>query len=335
MRAVPPARAFRAARFRRGRRARYHPGMAHPLNIKHLETFFWIVRLGTFAAAAERLHTTQSTVSARIQELELALGVIVFDRSHYRAKLTPKGRELVAYAEQVVAMTSEIMHRIGNPASLAGVVRLGVAEMVAVTWLPALTEAVRQRFPNITLDIEVDLMNALLDQLREGDLDLVLGPGPVVEPNIASHSLGVVKFQWMAGGSLAVPGGELTPKELAAMPLLTLSSDSHHFRHIERWFAEHGEEYRFVASCNSMGVVADLTRRGQGVSLLPAIAYPEAIADKTLRILKTRPDSMPVEFFALHLQGRFNPLADAIGALALQCSTFQGRSRRRSVERAG
>jgi DNA-binding transcriptional LysR family regulator len=54
--------------------------MSQALNVKHLETFYWIVRLGTFAQAAERLGTTQPTVSARIQELEQVLGVVVFDR---------------------------------------------------------------------------------------------------------------------------------------------------------------------------------------------------------------------------------------------------------------
>lgn len=307
--------------------------MGQIMNIKHLETFYWIVRLGTFAAAAERLHTTQSTVSARIHELEHGLGVEIFDRSHHRAKLTPKGRELIRYAERVIAMTSEIMHRVGSPASLAGIVRLGVAELVAVTWLPALTSAVRRHYPMITLDIHVDLMNALVGKLREGDLDLVLGPGPVAEPNIASRPLGTVKFYWMAGRDLDVPATELTPPQLAQFPILTLSPESHHYRNIERWFAEHGEEYRFVSSCNNMSVVAALTRDSQGVSLLPVIAYEREIADRSLRILRTRPEAQLVEFFAIQPQGRFNPLADAIGSLSLQCSTFQ-RSRRTRADDA-
>jgi DNA-binding transcriptional LysR family regulator len=308
--------------------------MSQALNIKHLETFYWIVRLGTFAAAAERLHTTQPTVSARIQELEQALGVIVFDRTHHRAKLTPKGRELVAYAERMVGMTSEILHRVGSAASLAGVVKLGVAELVAATWLPALTGTARARYPNITLDISVDVMDPLLGQLREGDLDLVLGPGPMNDQNIAWHSLGTAKFHWMAGRGIELPARELMPADLARHPIVTLCADSHVYRHIERWFEEFGEPFRFVTSCNRMEVVAELTRLGQGVSLLPRVAYEPDIAQGALRILKTRSEAYAVEFFAVLPHGRFNPLADAVCSLALEATTFAGRAKRKAPDRA-
>ena len=308
--------------------------MPHALDIKHLETFYWIVRLGTFAAAAERLSTTQPTVSARIQELEQVLGVIVFDRTHHRAKLTPKGRELVAYAERVVGMTSEIAHRVGNPATLTGVLRLGVAELVSVTWLPHLTALCRARFPNLTLDIEVDVMDPLMARLRDGDLDLVLGPGPIDNPNAAWHSLGSAKFLWMAGRTLELPAGELTPADLARHPIVTLCADSHVYRHIERWFDEYREPFRFVTSCNRMSVVADLTVHGHGVSLLPRVAYESQLADGSLRLLKTRSEPYAVEFFAVLPHGRYNPLADAVCATAIECSTFESRTRRKPAGRA-
>jgi hypothetical protein len=47
-------------------------------NLVHLETLCWIARLGTFTAAADRLHTAQSAISARMKELERSLGVPIF-----------------------------------------------------------------------------------------------------------------------------------------------------------------------------------------------------------------------------------------------------------------
>jgi DNA-binding transcriptional LysR family regulator len=105
------------------------------MNRKQLETFETIVRLGSFAAAAAKLNATQSTVSARIQELE-ALGVQLFDRAQRKANLTTKGRELVSYAQTAIDLFSKIQHQVGNPQALAGIVRVGVAELVAVTRLP-------------------------------------------------------------------------------------------------------------------------------------------------------------------------------------------------------
>jgi hypothetical protein len=61
----------------------------------HLETLLWIARLGTFAAAAARLNTTQPAISARVRELESHLGTALFRREGRTMALTPAGRELV------------------------------------------------------------------------------------------------------------------------------------------------------------------------------------------------------------------------------------------------
>jgi DNA-binding MarR family transcriptional regulator len=113
------------------------------MNFRQLESFLTIAELGSFAAAADRLCVTQSTISARIQELEQILGVELFDRSQRTARLTLKGRELIGYAEQIVDLASEIRRRVGSKDALAGVVRVGVAELVAISWLPNLVNAVR------------------------------------------------------------------------------------------------------------------------------------------------------------------------------------------------
>ncbi|MDF3605779.1 LysR family transcriptional regulator [Paracoccus sp. DMF-8] len=55
--------------------------MPAPTTLKQLETIYWIANLGTFERAALKLNTTQSAISKRIQELELAVGAELFDRS--------------------------------------------------------------------------------------------------------------------------------------------------------------------------------------------------------------------------------------------------------------
>lgn len=61
------------------------------MTLKQIEAFVWVVRLGTFAAAAKRLNTSQSTMSTRVLELESTLGAALFDRQSAPARLTPRG----------------------------------------------------------------------------------------------------------------------------------------------------------------------------------------------------------------------------------------------------
>ena len=108
------------------------------MTLKHLEALYWVWRLGTFTAAAERLHSTQPAISMRIRELEESLGQELFNRAARAARLTAKGQELVGYAERVLELMAEIKTRIGDPTIVSGVVRVGVTEYVALTWLPDL-----------------------------------------------------------------------------------------------------------------------------------------------------------------------------------------------------
>ena len=65
----------------------------------HIETLLWINRLGTFAAAAERLNTTQPTVSARVRELENQIGFALVQRAGRTMALTTRGRQFVKECE--------------------------------------------------------------------------------------------------------------------------------------------------------------------------------------------------------------------------------------------
>ncbi|TMS59213.1 LysR family transcriptional regulator [Imbroritus primus] len=288
------------------------------MNMKQLETLVWIVRLGSFAAAADRLCTTQSTVSCRIQELEQDFDIQLFDRSHHKARLTAKGKELFHYAERLIDLASEMRHRIGNPESLSGLIRLGVAEVVALTWLPQLVHAIRNTYRDVVLELDVQLTRPLISRLREGDLDLLLIPGPVAEPGLTSDTVGKVEFRWMAGPHFKVPSGILSPEVLQTLPVLSLSADSHHHTLIEQWFTRNQAQYNFVTRCNNLNVVASLTMANEGIGYLPVAAYSQEIADGRLVMLKTRPRMPAVEFVAVATSGRFQPLVDAVRTLAVE-----------------
>lgn len=157
------------------------------MHIKQLESFVCIVEQGSFAAAADTLFTTQSTISARIHELEKHLGVPLFDRSQHRARLTPKGEELLPYARHMTQLTREVTQRISDPSSLGGVVRVGVVGLVAIALLPGLVAEVRRRYPRVNLQIHMYLTRVLFNKLHNGEIDLAFVISPVTESNVLNR----------------------------------------------------------------------------------------------------------------------------------------------------
>ena len=292
------------------------------MTLKQLETFYWVCRLGGFAAAAKHLHSTQSGVSMRIQDLESSLGVALFDRNQRSARLTAKGQELVQYAERLITATSEIRHRIGDPKVSSGTVRLGVTEFVAVTWLPRLVAAINENYPDIALELDVDLTLTQLRKLQNGDLDVAVLPGPIEEPGLTNVPLGSIEFAWMASPRLGVPRKKLTPRDLHAWPLLTLTHDSNLHKLLAKWFEASDATIRRANACNSIGVLAALTMAGLGVSFLPREHFARDIHDGRLQVLDIAPRLPDLEYFAIFEKRQIQPLSQTIAQLAQQYSTF-------------
>ena len=292
------------------------------MNAKQLETFLTITQAGSFAASAARLNATQSTVSARIQDLEGELGAKLFDRTAKRVRLTAKGRELLPYAQRIVQAFCEIKGRVGTPDAFSGLVRLGVAELVAVSWLPKLASTIHTRYPNLTLEFKVALTAELLEGLRAGALARALVPGRSFEPAFTARSLGSVRFAWMCSGSSLVPDKALGPHELSRWRVLSLGERSYHSNTLRDWLDVAGNDGVRVDVCNSMSVIASLTAAGLGVSLLPEAYYAPEIASGRLRLLESQPLGPNVPFSAIYPRRHPTTIQERIAELASEVSTF-------------
>lgn len=292
------------------------------MNIKQLETFYWAAKLGSFTAAAERMNSTQSTVSMRIQDLEQDFGVELFDRSQRTARVTARGRELIRYAEQMLNLSAEIRDRISAPGSIPGSVRLGVAEVVSVTWLPKLIRTLHERHPKIVLELDEALTEELFERLRAGQLDLILAPGRMPGYSLVTRSLGFVDFAWMASPDLAVQDGRLGPQDLQHFPIIALSPKSVHHTKTEDWFRSRGAFCQRLYTCKSFGVASSLAAAGLGITLLPIEQYRDWIEAGKLRIIDTDPPIAPVEFTAMIAMSGVQPLTELIADLARDVSTF-------------
>lgn len=292
------------------------------LNIRQLDTFLAIVRCGSFAAAADKLNATTSTVSARVQELEESLGVTLFDRSQRKVRLTPKGRELCRYAERATSAIADIKTFIADGEPSSGLVRLGVAEMVAVTWLPRLVEMIHTQLPKLSLELNVSLTAKLLEGIQNDEFDLIFAPGVAFDGSLETRSLGHVRFAWMAGLKQPLPDHVIEPADLRHVRILSLGKDSFHHHTVQRWLDSRGDAMANVDLCDSMDVIASLTREGIGMSLLPVNRYLKETNAGQLRLINTKPAGPIVEFFSIYRAGASTKIPARIAELAREASTF-------------
>lgn len=172
------------------------------MDARALETLLWIVRLGSVTAAAKQLHLSQPAVTRRIRGLESELGARVLRRAGRGVALTPIGEHSIASAERILGELASLRGLARDPASVFGSLRLGVAEVIALSWLHRLVTRVRKAYPLLGLELDIDLSEDLLRKLGAGRIDIAFLPGPVSLPGAITRSLGFVSLRWMASPHL-------------------------------------------------------------------------------------------------------------------------------------
>src|SRR6201990_2422220 len=159
------------------------------VDFKSIETFLWVVTLGNFRAAGEKLNTTQPAISQRIAQLERELGVKLLNCDHRMASPTPSGRQLMVYAEKLIGLRSEMMAEVSDRSAMRGVLRLGVAETIVHTWLSRLIKNVNIAYPNLSPESEVDITSNLRTRLLAQEIELAFLLGPLTAPTISNRVL--------------------------------------------------------------------------------------------------------------------------------------------------
>lgn len=265
--------------------------------IKQLEALYWVGTLGSFESAASYLNLAQSTVSKRIAELEQSFTVPLFDRTGRNSVLTAKGDEIKELAEQMLRLSDQLAQSTKASAALPRRFRLGVTDLVAMSWLPELLDTIIRRHPEVELEPEVSLTADLLNRLTERAIDFAICPRVVEHPQFVSSPLRAIELAWMCSPSLLDRDDAITTEELLTMPLLTQSRGSI-LRPVLQGVVDNPRlPFARKLTCNNMAVLAELAAFGLGVTILPKAFFGRHLADRRLRIIKTAIQLPALEYY--------------------------------------
>ncbi len=292
------------------------------MNMQSLETLLWIARLGSFSAAARHLRLTQPAITRRIGELELQLGAPLFRRERPHAVLTPAGRRCVKVAERMVADLAALKAAAGASSGVTGSIRIGVSEVVALTWLDRLLFRISQNYPDVDVELDVDLSARLVKKLSLRNLDIALVPGPVALPGAVTSSLGSYGLNWMASPGRIRLGRQIVPADLVDVPIIIPPQDAIVFSIMQEWFRESGLKPRRLSFCGNLSVSATLVRKGVGISLMPHHFLQSFIDDGTMVVLPSRSAIPSIEYNVAYLPTSELEFIDQIASFAADESLF-------------
>jgi len=291
---------------------------ARYLEPEWLSAFVAVVDGGGFTRAAERLHSTQSTVSQRIKRLEERLGAPVLERSTRSVLPTEQGELLLGYARRLLALNDEALEALAGT-RVQGGVRLGAAQEIADGGLADLLAHFARLHPGVRLEVRVDANQRLLQGVEQGDLDLAVlfrEPGAGAVPGEVIERLRRV---WVAAPGLRLAADRPVPLVLAdaPCPFRTAAIGA-----LDRA----GVAWRVVLTTPSLSGIRAAVRAGLGVTV-----RTEYWLEQDLQVLERRFPPLPdVELALLAAPDAKAEVVDKLRAALREALTGQPAGGRRS-----
>ena len=289
------------------------------MQIELLDTFLDLAETKSFHQSAERLQVTQSTVSARIQSLEEALGQRLFNRSRAGTALTIEGQRFEPHALSLRHEWNEARRRIRVPDRAGSMLRLGIQNDLAAQHIGEWISDFRRAMPDTAFYIEPDYSNQMCADLLTGVQDFAVMFSPKPHPDLHFETLGEVPYKMISS---------------ATNRLAEVDPASFIFAHFSHAFeAMHREVTPDLAgSAISVGqsatVVSLLTAMG-GAGYVLDKAASGLIASGKFQLVEDAPVLRQPVYAAMHLRHRITPLHRQLRRMVarrLKADTAEGRS---------
>ena len=240
------------------------------MNMRFLETFVWVARLKSFRLTAEKLFSTQASISSRIAALEDELGVPLFLRDSKGVTLTAQGQRVLEYAEHMMDTMQAMKQSISGAGDTQGLVRIGAMDTIMHTWLSSFVARIMERYPAVEIELTADTARNLCDQLQKGYLDIIFQTDEVRADSVRNQALAQYPVQWVVSSGSIFDRTYHALEELTRERVITFSKNSRPHQDLLNMLHAGNIASPRVSCVNSVAAMTRLIRDGFGIGALPA-----------------------------------------------------------------
>ncbi len=232
-----------------------------------IETFLSLAETGSFSRTGVILGLSQPAVSARIRQLEQALGVPLFNRTTRRVTITVAGERLRVRLDRAIAELRSLVEELRDEANLRrGRVTIGASPSVAAGFLADAVSRFHAQHPAIEVALQDDFYGHALDRLLNGEVDLAVIP---FEPNDQAFDFELLltdRFLLaIADGHPLAGKRDIVMADLAREPLITMPPESAAWTTIKRAFDDAHLPFRPAIQTRNSQTIMALVRAGYGI----------------------------------------------------------------------
>lgn len=239
-----------------------------------LQTFLAVVDAGSARAAAERLHVTESAVSASLAALTRDLGVLLVERHGRHLQPTGAGLVFAGYARRILGLTEEAVEATRQDTDPeSGRLRVGAVTTAGEYLLPSLLAGFRRRHPDVRFSVEIGPRAVVLQRIAEHGTDVVIGGRPPARSGLRT-------WGWRPN-ALIVVGAPGSSAELASATWLLREPGSGTREATLAWLQARGIEPPTL-TLGSHGAVVASAVLGLGLTMVSTDAVGDLLEERHL-----------------------------------------------------
>ncbi len=246
------------------------------MELKHLKYFVAVVEEQSYTKAAERLFISQPPLSRQIQNLELKLGVQLFERGSRPLKTTEGGQFLYLHAIKLLANAEEIKTMTQRVGTAEKTLTLGFVGSLLYGLLPKIIYLFSQQQPQLKLELIEMNTKQQIDALKEGKIDVGFGRLRISDPAIRRILLrdeplmvAVHSQHHLASAQNGLYLSSLVDENLFIFPNHSKPNFSTQVRSI---FYEHGLDPSNLVEVREVQLALGLVAADQGICIIPQSA---------------------------------------------------------------
>ncbi len=246
------------------------------INLNSLKYFYEVALTLNITKASLNLNISQPALTHSIKELETALNTKLFNRSKRGVTLTKSGEILFQYASSIFNDLGSAIHMIKDENNNKVTIYIGATTTNFLEPIKTHLESLKNRFPNVEIDISLESLEVLNNRRKLGKLDILIKNDYELMDNMEIISSFEVGDSFIASSNRFKELANKTyslEELLNNYPFVLLSNITHGRRNFDNYLKQHNIDFTPNYEFNSYSLCKELIRMGFGIGIGNPIHY--------------------------------------------------------------
>lgn len=266
------------------------------MDFKDLSQFIVLSETLHYGQAAQKCHTSASTISRMVQRLEDELADRLFERDRKDVRLTQAGAEFKEFAVRTLDQYQQLRRQLHTQASeLQGELSLYCSVTASYSFLSDLLAVFRERYPNVDIRLRTGDAAQAVDMALKGEVDIAIAARPdQLSSRLAFKPITQVPLSFIGPNQPGPVAEALAQTEVdwKNVPMILSESGLGRVR-VERWFKQFGIKPSIYGQVSGHEAIVAMVALGFGAGVVPELVLSSSPMAEKVRILSVHPELEP------------------------------------------